>query len=343
MERTPLKLKLYEIKDRISQKKVELVNLPSRIDFHKDLSAELGFNFFLKRDDILGLYGGNKPRKLEFIFKQIRDSQKKDVFIFGPTGSHHILANLIYAKDFFQDIKFTTFVFPTYLWKWGDVYVRENTELAKKLSFRFVFVPTSLHAFIISKVLATIRKGFFVPAGSTSEISSLGFVLAAIEIKEDVLSGKIPEPDFIFLPVGTMGTLVGLSCGLAICEMRTKILGCAVVEKILCNEFLAKKLINKLIKVLKEILNLSSLTKIKESAFSNFSIIHSFLGRGYGYPSDEGIEAMRFFSKYMKVEKTYTAKTLAAILAKKDEFKNKNVLFYCTLNSLPMNFSKFGK
>jgi hypothetical protein len=52
---------------------------------------------------------------------------------------------------------------------------------------------------------------------------------------------------------------------------------------------------------------------------------------------------MRFFSKYMKVEKTYTAKTLAAILAKKDELKNKSVLFYCTLNSLPINFSKFGK
>jgi hypothetical protein len=42
---------------------------------------------------------------------------------------------------------------------------------------------------------------------------------------------------------------------------------------------------------------------------------------------------MEFFSKYMDVEKTYTAKTLAAVLAKKEELKGKNVLLYCTLNS----------
>lgn len=331
-----LKPKLYEtIKEKLSKEKVKLADLPSNIDFHKELSYKLGFDFYLKRDDILGLYGGNKPRKLEFIFKQIVDSQKKDIFIFGPTGSHHILANLIYGKNFFQDVKFATFVFPTYLWKWGDIYVRKNTELAKKLSFQFVFTPSFFHAFILAKVLSTIKGGFFVPAGSTSEKSSLGFIISAIEIKEDVISKKIPEPDFIFLPVGTMGTLAGLSVGLSICEMKTKILGCAVVQEILCNAFLAKKLISKIIATIKRFLDIDdeNLSRIRKSAFSNFSIIHSFLGRGYGYPSDDGIEAMRFFSHYMKVEKTYTAKTLSVILAKKEELKKKNVLFYCTLNS----------
>jgi D-cysteine desulfhydrase len=330
------KPKLYEtIKEKLSKERVKLVDLPSNIDFHKELSYKLGFDFYLKRDDILGIYGGNKPRKLEFIFKQIVDSRKKDVFIFGPTGSHHILANLIYGKDFLKDVKFTTFIFPTYLWKWGDIYVRKNTELAKKLSFKFVFTPSFFHAFILAKISSMIKGGFFVPAGSTSEISSLGFIIAAVEIKENVISGKIPEPDFIFLPAGTMGTLAGLSCGLAICGMKTKILGCGVVDKSICNEFLAKKLIRTIIGVLKTKFDVSEdvLSQIKKLSFSNFSIIHNFLGRGYGYPSDEGIEAMEFFSKYMDVEKTYTAKTLASVLAKKEELKGKNVLFYCTLNS----------
>ncbi len=330
------KHKLYEvIKEKLSKEKVKLVDLPSNIDFHKELSYKIGFDFYLKRDDILGLYGGNKPRKLEFIFRQIVDSQKKNIFIFGPTGSHHILANLIYGKNFFQDVNFTTFVFPTYLWRWGDIYVRKNTDLARKLSFNFVFTPTFFHAFILARVSSMIKGGFFVPAGSTSEISSLGFIISAIEIKEDVISKKIPEPDFIFLPVGTMGTLAGLSCGLAICGMKTKILGCAVVEKAVCNEFLAKKIIKKIIDFLKTKFDVSEdvLNTIKKLSFSNFSIIHSFLGRGYGYPSDEGIEAIKFFSNYMNVEKTYTAKTLAAIIAKKEELKNKIVLFYCTLNS----------
>ncbi len=317
-----------KILEKLDQQRFKLAQIPSPIEFRKDISAELGFSFFIKRDDILGIYGGNKVRKLEFLFKDaIRRSKK--LFVFGPTGSHHIIANLIYGKDIFDGI--TSVVFPTFLYKVGDTYVRENFKIVKRLSKRVIFTPNYLIAFVIAYLLSVVQRGFLVPPGSTSPRSSLGFVLASFEIKDAVESGQIPEPDFIFLPAGTCGTLAGLSLGNLICGLSSKVVGVRVVEKIMCNWYIVRKLIKLTFTQIRELS--PSISKLPDDI--NFVLLDGFIGKGYGYPTEGGQRALEFFARFgIKAEKTYTAKTLSAILELKQKLRNKNVLFYYTLNTI---------
>ncbi|MCS7213962.1 MAG: pyridoxal-phosphate dependent enzyme [Candidatus Calescibacterium sp.] len=300
-------------------------NIPSKIDFHKDISKELGMNFFIKREDVLGKYGGNKVRKLEFLYPTI---DKKNVFMFGPTGSHHLVANLIYGKDRFD---FISVIFPTYLYKMRNSYVLEKTEIVKMYSKKVIFTQSMPLAFALTYVLSKIKNGFFIPPGSSSPRTSLGFVLSAIEIYESITKNEIPEPDFIFLPAGTGGTIAGLLAGLNIVGLKSQIIGVQVVET--CREFIVKKFCNLVLKELKKIVN--DLNTNTNHTKANLKIIRGFIGKGYGYPTEDGIKAKEFFERFgIKSELTYTAKTLSAILHMKEKFREKNVLFYYTLNTL---------
>lgn len=317
--------------NHLDNMRYKLCSLNSQIELHKEISYKLKFDFFIKRDDKIGIYGGNKVRKIEFIFKDIVRNKKEKVFIFGPSGSHHIIANLIYGKDLFS---FYSFLFPTYLYEWGDKYVRENTEIIFRFSKRYRMVRDPVLAFIIAKTLSFLEQGYFVPMGSTSPLSILGFVIASYEIKRDIDSGKVPEFDYVILPAGTTGTIAGLSLGFSIFGINSKIIGVRVVEKYLCNKFVALKLIKDACKLISDFIDTQATI---EKTKKNFTILDGFLGRGYGFPTDEGLEAMNFFGKYMKVEKTYTAKTLSAIFKMREIFKGKKVLFYSTLNSNELN------
>lgn len=317
--------KIDLIKQELFKRKENLAeNVPSEIEYREDISIELGFNFFVKRDDILGKYGGNKVRKLEFLYPTI---DKKEVFMFGPTGSHHLIANIIYGKDRFD---FITCVFPTYLYKIRDENVVKKTEFVKNHSKEFIFVPNVVAAFAISFILSKLKGGFLIPPGSTSAVTSLGFVLSAIEIFHDVKKQKIPEPDFVFLPCGTGGTIAGLSVGFALCEMKSVITGIQVVGT--CRKFILNKMSEN---VLKEIKKIVGWEIHKEKNWINFKVLKEFIGKGYGYPTKEGLEAMKFFKKFgIESEPTYTAKTLSALIKLNDKLKGKNILFYYTLNTL---------
>jgi D-cysteine desulfhydrase len=317
--------------NHLDNMRYKLCSLNSQIELHKEISYKLKFDFFIKRDDKIGIYGGNKVRKIEFIFKDILRNKKKKVFIFGPAGSHHVIANLIYGKDLFN---FYSFLFPTYLYEWGDKYVRENTEIIFRFSKRYRIVRNPVLAFIIAKTLSFLEQGYFIPMGSTSPLSILGFVISSYEIKRDIDSGKVPEFDYVILPAGTTGTIAGLSLGFSIFGINSKIIGVRVVEKYLCNKLVALKLIKDSCNLISDFIDVQA---IIEKSRKNFIILDGFLGRGYGFPTDDGLDAMNFFGKYMKVEKTYTAKTLSALLKMREIFKGKKVLFYSTLNSNELN------
>ncbi len=328
---------INEVESKLSSLRVELSEKPSSIEFRDDISYELGFNFFIKRDDVLGKYGGNKVRKLEFLFARIREKGLKDVCVFGPTGSHHILANLIYGIDF--GFRFVSFVFPTFLYKAGDAYVVQNTELVRRMSAHFFLVPNYIIAFIMARIFSLSKGAFLVPAGSTSPLSSLGFVLSAFEIYRDFASGKIPYPDVVILPAGTMGTCAGLSCGFALCGMsRTRVLGVRVVEKLICNIFFARRLCKGIFDIISSYMGYSAdINRFMTFVRRNFELVDGFIGRGYGYPTSDGLKAIEFFSRFgLKLDKVYTSKTLSAVLHMKDELKGKNVIFYYTLNTKPL-------
>ena len=56
-------------------------------------------NGWIKRDDAsAGHYGGNKPRKLEFLLADARKQGSARIFTIGGTGSNHCLATTLHGR-----------------------------------------------------------------------------------------------------------------------------------------------------------------------------------------------------------------------------------------------------
>src|SRR6185295_14891536 len=81
--------------------RVRLTQLPTRVHRLARLGASLGTDdLWVKRDDESGtLYGGNKPRKLEFLLGEALARGKHSVLTSGGIGTHHGLATTICARS----------------------------------------------------------------------------------------------------------------------------------------------------------------------------------------------------------------------------------------------------
>ena len=79
---------------------VSLTSVPSPVHRLTVLGRALGMDdLWLKRDDQCGLrYGGNKPRKLEYLLGHALARRAKTIITFGALGSNHTLATAIYGR-----------------------------------------------------------------------------------------------------------------------------------------------------------------------------------------------------------------------------------------------------
>src|SRR6478736_1517439 len=75
-----------------------LGDFPSRVERVDGLTPP-AVELWVKREDECGAaYGGNKVRKLEFLFGAARAAGRRRLVTFGPWGSHHVVATAIYAR-----------------------------------------------------------------------------------------------------------------------------------------------------------------------------------------------------------------------------------------------------
>ncbi|MCJ7624587.1 MAG: pyridoxal-phosphate dependent enzyme, partial [Anaerolineaceae bacterium] len=80
---------------------ISLGDFPTPVQHLEKLGAHIGYeDLYIKRDDISAKdYGGNKVRKLEFLFgKSLRDGVD-EVMTFGAAGSNHAAATAFYANQ----------------------------------------------------------------------------------------------------------------------------------------------------------------------------------------------------------------------------------------------------
>jgi len=194
---------------------ISLGELPTPVQKLEQLGTELGVSqLYIKRDDLSGkLYGGNKPRKLEFILGSALRSGTKEVITFGGAGSNHALATAIYARQ--AGLKSISML----MLQPNARYVRRNllmshycgaelhscgAQLESVRNMPLVYLAT------ICKLLqCRLKSGCFpqlIPPGGSSALGVIGFVNAALELKEQIANGDIPEPEYIYVACGTMGT-----------------------------------------------------------------------------------------------------------------------------------------
>ena len=336
---------LFEVYPLLRRKlaHVPLGEFPSPVQKLERLGTELGISqLYIKRDDLSGrLYGGNKPRKLEFILGDALRSKAKEVMTFGCAGSNHALATAIYARQ--VGLKSISMLMP----QPNAGYVRRNLLMSLYCGAELHLCGTGLEsvtniplvytAAIYQLLRHRLKKGrfpHFVPAGGSCPLGATGFVDAALELRGQIANGEMPEPEYIYVACGSMGTAAGLTLGLRAARLTSRVVSVAVGSQKITNTRAMIVLINKTNSLL---CSLDGSFPGFEFSETDIDIRHGHAGQRYALFTDEGMEAVSLMRECegIKLDGTYTGKTLAALRhdAKTGSLRGKAVLFWNTLNS----------
>ncbi|MBN2134862.1 MAG: pyridoxal-phosphate dependent enzyme [Acidobacteria bacterium] len=323
------------IKDKIPY--VSLAEIPTPVEKLSRLGRDLGLDhLYIKRDDKSGrLFGGNKLRKLEFILGHVLRTSAKEVLTFGFAGSNHALSTAVHAKEL--GLRSISMLMP----QLNALYVRRNLLMS-------YYCGAELHQYRNDKTLKIgtayqllrhkLKYGSFpqvIPSGGSSTLGITGYVNAAFELKEQIMKGQIPEPDCIYVALGTTGTVAGLKIGLKAAGIKSRVIPVRVIDKRYVAEKTLFDLISETVAFLRSLD--PSFPRVELSA-RDIGIVDSFLGKGYARFTREGMEALTRMEKLegIKLDGTYTGKTLAALFddAVKNNLRDKVILFWNTYNSI---------
>lgn len=328
---------LYDIFPELEKKlpRAGLAVLPTPLEPMALLGQELGIKkLYVKRDDLSGdIYGGNKIRKLDLIMPQALSAGARQVLTFGCDGSNHATATAVCAK--LCNISSINLLFA----QPHTDYVTKNLLLSKWAGARLCHVekPEQLNRMALwQRLKGFLAKGklpFIIPAGGSTPTGSMGFVNAAFELKAQIDEGLMPPPDYIFVPMGTTGTCSGLSVGLKACGLtQTTVVPVRIVNKEYVSENALWEHITATAKLFEELTGTDTDCTPEKA---KVCVEDNYLGKSYGVYTPEGKNAMQLIQKTqgINLEGTYSGKTLAALIGRKNELTDKTVLFWNTYNS----------
>jgi D-cysteine desulfhydrase len=316
-----------------------LTVLPTPVERMDRLARRRGLEpLWIKRDDMTcPLYGGNKPRKLEWLLGAARARGRRGVITFGGIGTHHGLATAICARDAGLQTALVLLPQPVTAHVLDclllDHAVGADLHLAGSVAGAVVAgLRLCATAFVAGRPLAII------PTGGSSSVGAIGYVNAAFELAEQVRAGLLPEPDAIFVPLGSGGTVAGLVLGCRLAGLHSRVVAVLVTDILPPSPARLARLgvatLHRLRRAAPEIPDVSLQP-------DDFTVVRGYLGAAYGAVTDAGVAAQRmlFEEEGIGLETTYTAKCLAALLDLADQppYRGQRLLFWNTYSSVDLS------
>lgn len=206
------------------------------------LSEELGVELYIKRDDYsgIGLFGGNKIRKLEYLLGDAVRQGCDTVFTYGATQSNHAMQTVTACRR----LGLTPVLYLVAIVTPDENDVRANLLLDKIMDAEIHIIyqepgeteeAAEERSFALAKkhreeLEKAGHKCYDVPMGGASPAGSAAFVEGYAE-----LTGQLNElglkADYIFHGTGTGGTMAGLAAGKKLIESETDIVSVNVSAK----------------------------------------------------------------------------------------------------------------
>ncbi|MDX1403935.1 MAG: pyridoxal-phosphate dependent enzyme [Woeseiaceae bacterium] len=313
--------------------RMRLASLPTPVrSFEIDLDGRKQ-KLSVKCDDLTGdIYGGNKVRKLEFIFPLAREKHCQRLATFGAVGSNSALATALYARQqgfacsCFLMHQAKTATIPATL----NMHIRNGSELIR-------------YGGPYQKRIQTLRDNLWgknawvVPMGGSSWRGTVGFVAAGLELAQQLANREVGKPDRIYVGTGTMGTAIGIALGLAIAELDIEVHAVRASMTDITNEKLLAKLCEKTVTMMRRF---DASVPANLAGRTNIRIRHNFFGEGYAHTTPEADEAIAFAKQDLGIEldSTYTGKAMAALLKDLREpgVDENNMLFWNTYYAMPV-------
>lgn len=339
----PVLFGLYpKLKNKVPWVKL-LTQIPTDVDQLTELEKYFEMKdggIYVKRDDKSHhIYGGNKLRKFEFIFGKVLKNKKKAVLTNGGIGTNHGLACSIICKELNLGCVVYLFLQPL---TW---HVQRTLLLLDYFGAKLYLgkgVINTFSKFMLFRLFHPKYHMMFAGGspllGIGSSLGTVGFINAIAELKKQIDDNIIPEPDVIYVAGATVGTAGGIIAGCKLLKLKTRVHVVNVSMELTSNPSTVAKNANKALKYLRK--KDKSIPKMK-IVEEDFEFITGYLGSDYGVKTKRGQDAVDLTyklegkSKGFKLDTTYTGKTMAAMFdyLRKDENKNKKVLFWNTYNS----------
>ena len=285
----------------------------------ENLSAQLGINLYIKRDDFTGmnLFGGNKVRKLEFLLGQAKAQGCEYAITYGATQSNHAMETAASCRRCgIKPILYLTAVVPP-----DAKDIRANLLLDKILDAEIQIVPIEageeeddaearsfkMGAARAAELNASGHPCVDIPMGGANRTGSLGFAAGFLELAQQLETAGL-HADYIFHPTGTGGTMAGLAAGRKLAGSDTRIVSVAVSRK---DETYEGKVANLANQVLAD---LGSPLQVDPER--DLHLERGYYLPGYEQPNEEASAAIKLLAKTegLFVDPVYTGKALAGLL-----------------------------
>ena len=297
-----------------------------------------GKTVWIKNDGLYGtIYGGNKPRKLEFILPDVRRRGAATILTFGGLGTHHGLATALYGRQ--QGLRTVLLLVDQPV---NDAVRRQLCWLHQAgaiLHYTATARRTRLLApFVLLRYADWRRRKlpYLLPPGGSTSVGTLGYVNAALELAEQVAAKELPEPETIVVALGSGGTAAGLLLGLRLAGLTSRLLAVRVSDVLPLTPETVARLANRTAELMRRRGATLPFAKIEPAAIT---VLSDWLGEGYGYPTPEGERAQALLaeSEGLTLDLTYTAKTVAALLTLMQDGRlgEGPTLYWHTYNALP--------
>ena len=147
--------------------------------------------------------------------------------------------------------------------------------------------------------------------------------------------GLLPEPDQLWVPLGSGGNAAGLLVGLRLAGLQTRVMAVRVVEIPLTSGTATRLLVRRIVSLLRA----HGVTAPPGFHLGGLEVVNGYIGAGYGHDTPAAAAAARLAHDELGLELdgTYTAKTLAACLEVLEALSSPcNAVFLDTVNSRPL-------
>lgn len=200
---------------KIKRDKIELIHLPTPLEYLPDVSKELGIELYIKRDDLTSMaMGGNKMRKLEYLAKDALDKGATMLMTVGGAQTNHGRQTAgVAAKLGLKCVIVCIDKYP------GEISA--NLLLDRLMGAEVVLQAPNgdpgqrdeLVKSLIEKYEAQGEKVYYLPAGGSTDVGMMGYYECACELTEQARAMGI-EDATVMHASGSLGTYMGLFCGL---------------------------------------------------------------------------------------------------------------------------------
>lgn len=303
---------------------VSLGHLPTPIDEATRLRDAIGMGarLYIKRDDAFPFgFGGNKVRKLTLVAADAVAQGATTLITCGGVQSNHCRATAAAAARLGLRCRIVANGTP-------PERPTGNALLLGQLGAQVIYVaaredrnPTM--AKVADEVRAEGGVPYVIPLGASNPLGALGL---ARGIGEMVRQTVVPE--VIISATSSGGTQAGLIAGCALYEVPTKVIGISADDPVAAIR-------DEVLPICAGIEERLGLPSGALGAAERFEADASYVGDGYGIPTDASREAQRLAAttEALFVDHWYTAKALAGLIgrARAGEFPiGTSVMFWHT-------------